>query len=205
MIADVTYSTSLLFSAPDFCGYEMRHVPALHINFYKPFVLFTNCPCFLWNDMVYFNRKQITTEETFMRTRVLTQTSKGKLLTIADEVTRLIEADKPTDVIMPAYPCDGERLIVIVASAKATMPDSFCRFMRSLKKSVTANIAFIIDGTPENAAKIVDMAKTNDSNVMEDNILYIQGGLPFKFAKKVTPDEMNRVKTWVDSVRAAMV
>ena len=140
-----------------------------------------------------------------MRTRVLTQTSKGKLLTIADEVTRLIEADKPTDVIMPAYPCDGERLIVIVASAKATMPDSFCRFMRSLKKSVTANIAFIIDGTPENAAKIVDMAKTNDSNVMEDNILYIQGGLPFKFAKKVTPDEMNRVKTWVDSVRAAMV
>jgi len=33
MIADVTYSTSLLFRAPDFCGYEMRHVPALHINF----------------------------------------------------------------------------------------------------------------------------------------------------------------------------
>ena len=135
-----------------------------------------------------------------MRMRVLTQTSKGKLLSVADEVTKLIQADKPTDIIMPAYPCDGERLIVIVASAKASMPDSFARFMRSLKKSVTANIAFIIDGTEENAAKIVEMAKTNDSNVMEDKILYINGGLPFKFLKKVTPEEMNTVKAWVEDI-----
>ncbi len=132
-----------------------------------------------------------------MRMRVLTQTSKGKLLAIADEVTKLIQADKATDVIMPAYPCDGERLIVIVASAKAAMPDSFCRFMRSLKKSVTANIAFIIDGTPENAAKIVEMAKTNNSNVIED-ILYINGGIPLKFIKKVSADEMATVKAWVE-------
>lgn len=139
-----------------------------------------------------------------MRMRVLTQTSKGKLLTIANEVTRLIEADKATDVIMPAYPCDGERLIVIVASAKASMPDSFCRFMRSLKRSVTANVAFIIDGTPENAKSIVEMAKTNNSNVIEDNILYIQGGLPFKFAKKVKPEEMERVHKWVDEIKASL-
>ena len=136
--------------------------------------------------------------------RVLTQTGKGKLLTIANEVTKLIEADKATDVIMPAYPCDGERLIVIVATAKASMPDSFCRFMRSLKRSVTANIAFIIDGTPENAAKIVEMAKTNNSNVIDNNILYIEGGLPFKFAKKVKPEEMERVHAWVAEIRASL-
>ena len=139
-----------------------------------------------------------------MRMRVLTQTSKGKLLAIADEVTKLIEADKATDIIMPAYPCDGERLIVIVATAKPNMPDSFCRFMRSLKRSVTANIAFIIDGTPENAAKIVEMAKTNNSNVIEDNILYMQGGLPFKFLRKVTDEEMNTVKEWVSQIRASL-
>ena len=140
-----------------------------------------------------------------MRMRVLTQTSKGKLLAIADEVTKLIEADKATDVIMPAYPCDGERLIVIVASAKANMPDSFCRFMRSLKKSVTSNIAFIIDGTPENAAKIVEMAKTNNSNVIDNNILYIEGGLPFKFLRKVTDEEMNKVRAWVKEIRETMI
>ena len=139
-----------------------------------------------------------------MRMRVLTQTNKGKLLAIADEVTKLIEADKATDVIMPAYPCDGERLIVIVATAKPAMPESFCRFVRSLKKSVTANVAFIIDGTPENAASIVEMAKTNNSNVIED-ILYLNGGLPFKFVRKYSADEMETVKAWVNKVKAAMV
>ena len=137
-----------------------------------------------------------------MRMRVLTQTNKGKLLAIADRVTKLIEADKATDVIMPAYPCDGERLIVIVATAKAKMPDSFCRFMRSLKKSVTANIAFIIDGTPENAAPIVEMAKTNNANVMDNNILYLEGGLPFKFLKKVTDEEIAKVDACVKEIRA---
>ena len=139
-----------------------------------------------------------------MRMRVLTHTSKGKLLTIADEITKLIEADKATDVIPAAYPCDGERLVVIVATAKPNMPDYFGRFVRSLKKSLTANVAFVIDGTAENAAKIVEMAKTNDSNVIEDNILYINGGLPFKFMKKVTEEEMNSVKEWVKQIRAAM-
>ncbi len=139
-----------------------------------------------------------------MRMRVLTQTNKGKLLAIADEVTKLIDADKKADVIQPAYPCDGERLVVIVATAKPKMPESFGLFMRALKKSIAANVAFIIDGTPENAAKIVEMAKTNDANVIDDNILYINGGLPFKFSKKVTDEEMNSVKSWVNSIRASM-
>ena len=141
-----------------------------------------------------------------MRMRVLTKTSKGKLLAIANEVTKLIEADKATDEIPSAYPCDGERLVVIVATAKANMPENFERFVRSLKKSVTANVAFIIDGTPENAAKIVEMAKTGtpNTNVIEDNILYINGGLPFKFAKKVSADEMKQVHDWVAAIKAVM-
>lgn len=139
-----------------------------------------------------------------MRIRVLTHTNKGKLLSIADEVTKLTEADKATDKIPAAYPCDGERLVVIVATAKANMPEAFCRFVRSLKKSFAANIAFIIDGTPENAAKIVEMAKMNDANVIEDNVLYINGGLPFKFIKKVTDEEMKSVQDWVAAIRAAM-
>ena len=137
-----------------------------------------------------------------MRMRVLTRTSKGKLIAIADELTKLIQADKATDTIMPAYPCDGERLIIVVASAKSSMPDDFCRFMRSIKKSVSANVAFVIDGSPENAAKLVEMAKTNDSNVIEDNILYVKGGRPFKFMKGVSSDEMASVKAWCENILA---
>lgn len=137
-----------------------------------------------------------------MRMRVLTKTNKGKLLAIADEVTKLIEADKATDVIPSAYPCDGERLVVIVASAKASMPEDFCRFVRSLKRSLATNVAFIIDGTAEDAAKIVEMAKTGNSNVMEDKVLYIEGGLPFKFLRGVKPEEMQKVHEWVADIRA---
>lgn len=137
-----------------------------------------------------------------MRMRVLTHTNKGKLLTIADAVTKQIDADKATDSIPSAYNCDGERLVVIVASAKKSYPESFCRFMRSLKRGVTANVAFIIDGTPENTASIIEMAKTNNSNVMEDKILYINGGLPFKFAKKVSNEEMETVKAWTADILA---
>ena len=137
-----------------------------------------------------------------MRRRVLTHTSKGKLIAIADMVTGLIEADKATDTIMPAYPCDGERLIVVVATAKKNMPEAFGRFMRSIKKSVSDNVAFIIDGTPENAAKIVEMAKTNNSNVMEDKILYIKGGLPFKFLKGISAEEKETVTNWVKDIVA---
>ena len=139
-----------------------------------------------------------------MRMRVLTQTNKGKLLAIADDVTKMIQADKATDTIMPAYPCDGERLIIIVATAKPKMPESFERFMRSLKKSVTANVAFIIDGTPELAAPIVEMAKTNNSNVLENDILYIKGGLPFKFLKSVTDEEKKAVADWVADIKTKL-
>ena len=139
-----------------------------------------------------------------MRMRVLTQTKKGKLLAIADRLTKLIEADKDTDVIMPAYPCDGERLIIIVASAKAAMPDSFCRFLRTISRNNTANIAFVIDGTEENAKKIVDLTKDCNCNVIADNILYIKGGLPFKFAKSVTAEEIAAVEKWVGEIKASL-
>ena len=82
------------------------------------------------------------------------------------------------------------------------MPESFCRFVRSLKRAMTANVAFIIDGNQENAAKIVEMAKTGNSNIMEDKILYINGGLPFKFIKKVSASEMDTVRNWVADIRA---
>lgn len=139
-----------------------------------------------------------------MRMRVLTQTKSGKLLAIADHLTKIIEADKDTDVIMPAYPCDGERLVIIVATAKATMPDSFCRFLRTISRNNTANIAFLIDGTEENAKKIVELTKDSNCNVISDNILYIKDGRLLKFSRSVKPEEIAAVEKWVGEIRAAM-
>ena len=48
------------------------------------------------------------------------------------------------------------------------------------------------------------MAKTNDSNVIEDKILYINGGLPFKFIKGVKPEETKAVEEWVKDILASL-
>lgn len=136
-----------------------------------------------------------------MRMRVLTHTSKGKLLALADQITKQLEADKPTDVIPPAYYPDGERLVVIVCDAKNKVNDAFGRFLRSIKRSISANVAFLVDGTPENAKKLIDMANANGAHVFEDNVLYMNGGLPFKFLRKVTPEESEKVAAWVKYIR----
>lgn len=134
-----------------------------------------------------------------MKMRVLTATKKGKLLTIADAVAKKCESTYAADVIPPAYSCDRERLVLIIATAAPSMPNAFQLFCRDLGRDRTQNVAFIMDGTPENAAKIVEMVKSAGTNVIDD-ILYINGGLPFKFMKKVTPEEEATVNAWVDKI-----
>jgi hypothetical protein len=137
-----------------------------------------------------------------MRNRVLTYTNKGKLLAIADDVTKLISADKATDSIPPDYNCDGERLVVVVVKAKASYNDSVRRVISNFNRGVTANVAFIVDGTPETVQPLLELTKECDANIMKDKILYINGGLPFKFIKKVTPEERETVKAWCEDILA---
>ena len=135
-----------------------------------------------------------------MKMRVLTATNKGKLMSLAAKVAEKAESSYKVDKIPPAYPCERERLIVIVVSAKATMPETFTRFCGSrISREMATNVALIVDGKPENASKIMQSLKSTGVNVIED-VLYINGGLPFKFAKKYTPDEEKAVLEWTDRI-----
>ena len=89
-----------------------------------------------------------------IKMRVLTATNKGKLLSIAD----MIAADKSNykaDVIPPAYPCETERLVVIIASAASKYSTSVEIFCKNLNKSQAQNVAFIIDGDKEKANQLI--------------------------------------------------
>ena len=135
-----------------------------------------------------------------MKMRVLTATNKGKLMSLAAKVAEKAESSYKVDKIPPAYPCERERLVVIAVSAKATMPETFTRFCGSrISRDMTSNVALIVDGKPETAAKILDSLKATGVNVIED-VLYINGGLPFKFAKKYTPEEETAVLEWTERV-----
>ncbi len=138
-----------------------------------------------------------------MKMRVLTATKKGKLISLAEKVAAKAESSYKVDVIPPAYPCDRERLVVIVASLSANMGDAFNRFCFSLSREYSQNVAFIFDGKPELAEKIIETVKAAGTNVI-DEVLYLEGGLPFKFLKKYTPEEETKVLEWTDRVLAAL-
>ena len=139
-----------------------------------------------------------------MRMRVLTHTNKGKLLAIADDVTKLISADKATDSIPPDYNCDGERLIVLVIKAKPSYTDTVKRVICNLNRGITDNVAFIVDGDEESVKPLLELTKDCTANIMKDKILYITGGLPFKFIKSVTPEERELVKNWCADIFASL-
>ena len=90
-----------------------------------------------------------------MKLRVLTNTNKGKLLALAKAMADEY-SNYAADKIDPAYPCDGERLVVIIVSAKAKYSDVFRRFCSSLNKTLAQNVALVVDGDMAKAQPVID-------------------------------------------------
>lgn len=134
-----------------------------------------------------------------MKLRVLTATKKGKLLAIADMISKRGMAEYAVDVIPPAYSCDRERLVVLVISATSKMPNAFEIFCKDLSRTRTQNVALLADGTPENVAPIIEWIKGAGANVL-DHVLYMNGGLPFKFIRSVTDEEKTTAENWIDEI-----
>lgn len=143
-----------------------------------------------------------------MKMRVVTATNKGKLLTLAERIAKKGESTYAVDVIPPAYQMDRERLVVIVATLNSNMPSSFRIFCSGLNRDRTSNVALVVDAP--NAAKCADaVAEVKEAVVQAgakfyENVLYIQGGLPFKFMKKTTPEEEAAVDAWTEELLASI-
>lgn len=136
-----------------------------------------------------------------MKLRVLTATSKGKLLSIADMLAKKGEAEYAVDVIPPAYSCDRERLVILVVSAAAKMPNAFSLFCKDLGRARTQHVALLVDGTPENAAPIIEWIKAAGAHVC-DEVLYMKGGMPFKFMRSVSEEETTAASAWLERIMA---
>ena len=138
-----------------------------------------------------------------MKMRVLTSTKSGKLIALADQVAKKAGSTYEVDSIPPDYSLDRERLLVIVATVGPSLSDAFRRFCSDLTKERSANVALIADGLPENVSKLTEIIKDAGSNFIDD-VLTIKVGLPFKFAKKVTPEEVKAVDEWTDRILASL-
>ena len=132
-----------------------------------------------------------------MKMRVLTASSKGKMLSIGNIVAGKYGCG--IDKIPPAYSCEREKLVVVVASLKSSLPNDFVLFCKDLSKDRAQNVAFIVDGTEENFKKVSEMITAAGANVIDD-VLYVKGGLPFGFIKGVPDAEKAAVEAWIEKI-----
>lgn len=139
-----------------------------------------------------------------MKLRALVYSGKGKLHTLANEIVTKYASDVANsyDKIPPAYSCNKERLVVILATVGKTVDTTLERFLKELTRERANNVAFIVDGPAEGADAMKKMVADAGANVIDD-VLYIKGGLPF--LKGVKPEEKDAAFAWVDKVTAQMV
>ncbi len=138
-----------------------------------------------------------------IKLRALTYTKKGKLLSLANEVADEFATSHRADVIPPAYPCETERLVVIFLSSASNYSRSFEIFCKNMNKSVAHNVAVVLDGSKEKAEPVFEWLRSAGCHFCED-IFEINGGLPFKFMKKFSPEEKEQLFAWVEKTISEM-
>ena len=103
------------------------------------------------------------------------------------------------DIIPPAYSCDKERLVILALTLKKDVDDVVRRFCAELDKKKAANVALVVDGTPEAAAKIVAVLKEAGTNVVED-IFYVQSAGFLNLKGGVSVEEVSAFFEWTEKV-----
>lgn len=134
-----------------------------------------------------------------IKMRVLYLSNKGKLRGMAEQLCK--ENDIKVDTIPPAYNVEKVRLLVVAISLGSSMADATRRFFAGLDPSRAANVALIVDGTPENAQNLVEIIKEAGANVMDD-ILYVKGGLPF--LSKASAADLDTASEWCKKIIASI-
>ncbi len=137
-----------------------------------------------------------------IKMRVLYYSNKGKMETMARLIAEKFDlAINAVDVIPPAYSCDKERLVIMGISVADEPTDQLRLFCRELTKARTQNVALYVDGKASGIQKIKDALKEAGTNIIED-VFEVKGGLPFKFAKKVSDAEKEAILAWAEKVVA---
>ncbi len=124
--------------------------------------------------------------------RVLYYSKKSKLKAVADCLCE--KYGLKGDVVPPAYPCENERLLFLVATVDKDCPDVLRRFCEEINAKRAQNVALIIDG-PETTAKLIcKILKDAGSNPIS-KIFYCKTGF---LKSKLTAEEKDSLLLWAD-------
>lgn len=135
-----------------------------------------------------------------MKLRVLYHGKDGNAYAMAEKFSR--EYRCTCDKIPPAYPCEGEILLLLGAeTSKKNAPRELIEFCKTLDAKRTKNVAFFTVGTTsaENVAEMKEVLEKNGVNVCADVFnVPAKSGL-FKKAS-ITEGDLEDSMKWADKV-----
>ncbi len=133
-----------------------------------------------------------------IKMRVVCASSKAKIRTYA---TALGEAFKClVNDVPPAYPCDKERLVIIVMSLRGDPSDKLRLFCSELTPARAFNVALVVDNEEQTRGlKIVkDTLRDAGTNVVDD--VYFLKSPGFLSGAKITLEERTAIVRWAENM-----
>ena len=135
-----------------------------------------------------------------IKMRVLHASSKKKILEMAQMIKA--EFDLPVNAVdrveQPAYPCDKERIVILMLSLKGEPNDIVRRFCGELNKGRANNVALVIDGNEAAANRMKEILTTAGTNVAEE-VHYVKTGF-LSFLDSVKPEEKTALLEWAHRI-----
>ena len=110
-----------------------------------------------------------------------------------------------SDKIPPAYPVEGQKLILIgLELGKGSVDKQVKDFINDLKPERTKNVAFFVTANVSALEELKDILKHKGVNVLDDvYACEVKGGL-FR-SGKVTDEDIQAVVKWADKVTDSLV
>lgn len=132
-----------------------------------------------------------------VKMRVIYSTTKKKVVTFATAISEAFKCQ--LDDVPPAFPCDKEKLVVIVMSIKDTANDKLRRFCGELNPARALNVALVVDGDKDGKGvqSVKEILKEAGTNVIDDVYTVDGGGF---LSKKISLDERTAIVKWVEGV-----
>ena len=141
-----------------------------------------------------------------IKMRVIYPSKKPKMATFATAISEAFKCS--VDSVPPAYPCEKERLVVLLMNGGNDPDDKLRLFCRELNGQRAYNVAIIADGDKDALAvkKVKELLREAGTNVLEDvySVNGGSGGIFGAFNKKISLDERRAIVNWVTSTIEAL-
>lgn len=132
--------------------------------------------------------------------KIVSSTKKAKVKDYANALAQGLKSECYD--VPPAFPCDKERVVFIGMTIKDAPDDKLRLFCRELNKQRAFNVALFIDGPKvednKGAQTVIELLKEAGTNVLEDDIYYVNGGSFFN--RKVSLEERTEIVRWGEAV-----